>query len=177
MGQNQVILRHQKFTFLRAKKWASERTSERSGGRERSEQSGASEWVSGAKERANRQASGPLLTSRFLLVSDQSVLCQNRRRLTIKDRHIFPSLSCLKVEKCRYEYFMDVNIPAQITTAPAQPPTTWAAVYTAWFYIDVRKFIVLKFKRFIMTDADSSPLVHFCFLFMIITWNEDKREE
>ena len=46
MGQNQVILRHQKFTFPRARewaKWASKRMSERSGGREWSEQSGASE--------------------------------------------------------------------------------------------------------------------------------------
>ena len=34
--------------------------SERSGGRERSEQSGASERVSGANERANGRASGPV---------------------------------------------------------------------------------------------------------------------
>ena len=53
MGQNQVILGHQKFTFPQTRewaKWASERTSARSGGRERSEQSGASERVSGASE-------------------------------------------------------------------------------------------------------------------------------
>ena len=42
-------------------KWASERMSERSGGRERSEQSGASKRVSGAREWANVQASGPVL--------------------------------------------------------------------------------------------------------------------
>ena len=57
----------------------------------------------------------------------------------------FAFLSCLKVENTRYEYFMDVNAPAQIIsaiaqiisapaqliiapaqldTAPAQPPTT-----------------------------------------------------
>ena len=39
MGQNQVILRHQKFTFPRAREWAkrvSEQTSDRSGARERS---------------------------------------------------------------------------------------------------------------------------------------------
>ena len=36
----------------------------------------------------------------------------------------FLFLSYLKVEKLRYEYFMDI-------TAPAQPPTTGAAVYTA----------------------------------------------
>ena len=50
----------------------SERTSERSGGRERSEQSGSSERVSGASERANGRASGPVLTSRFLFVPDHS---------------------------------------------------------------------------------------------------------
>ena len=49
-------------------------------------------------------------------------------------------LSCLKVEKIRYEYFVDFNAPAQLITvpaqpitAPAQPPATGAAVYTALF--------------------------------------------
>ena len=41
--------------------------SERSGGRERSEQSGASERVSGASERANGRASDPVLQSGFLV--------------------------------------------------------------------------------------------------------------
>ena len=41
--------------------WASEGTNERSEGREQSEQCGASEWVSGASERANRGANGPVL--------------------------------------------------------------------------------------------------------------------
>ena len=50
----------------------SERTSKRSGGRERSEQSGASEQVSGASERANERASGPVLRSVFLAVIDHS---------------------------------------------------------------------------------------------------------
>ena len=70
-GQNQVILRHQNFTFAQARewaKWASEWTSEHSGGRERSEQSGASERVSGASEWANGRGSGPVLTSGFLVV-------------------------------------------------------------------------------------------------------------
>ena len=52
------------YTFAQAREWAkwgSERTSEHSGGRERSEQSGASERVSGASERANGRASGPVL--------------------------------------------------------------------------------------------------------------------
>ena len=53
---------------------ANERTSERSGGRERSEQSGASEGVSGASERANGRASGPVLTSLFLFVPDHSAV-------------------------------------------------------------------------------------------------------
>ena len=46
--------------------------SERSGGRERSEQSGASERVSGASERANGRASSPVLQSVFLTVFDHS---------------------------------------------------------------------------------------------------------
>ena len=51
-----------------------DKTSERSGGRERGEQSGASERVSGASERANGRASGPVLTSLFLVVPDHSAL-------------------------------------------------------------------------------------------------------
>ena len=43
-----------------------------SGGCERSEQSGASERVSGASERANGRASDPVLTSRFLVDPDHS---------------------------------------------------------------------------------------------------------
>ena len=53
----------------------------------------------------------------------------------------------LKVEKFRYEYFMDITAPAQIITAPAQlitapaqlitapaqPPATGVVVYTALF--------------------------------------------
>ena len=46
--------------------------SERSGGRERSEQSGVSQRVSGASERANGQASGPVLQTVFLAVFDHS---------------------------------------------------------------------------------------------------------
>ena len=45
----------------------SERASERSGGHERSKQSGASERVSGASERANRRASGPILLYSWLI--------------------------------------------------------------------------------------------------------------
>ena len=41
--------------------WMSERTNERSGARERSEQCGANEWVSGASERASGRANGPAL--------------------------------------------------------------------------------------------------------------------
>ena len=52
----------------------SERTSERSGGREQSEQSGASERVSGASEGANGRAIGPVLQSVFLAVLDHSAL-------------------------------------------------------------------------------------------------------
>ena len=65
-----------KYTFPRARewaKWASERTSERSGGRERSEQCGARERMSSASERANGQASGPVLSSGFLIILAHSV--------------------------------------------------------------------------------------------------------
>ena len=56
MGQNQVILRHQKFTFPQARewaKWARELTSERC-------------------ERTSGQASGPVLTFLILFISDHS---------------------------------------------------------------------------------------------------------
>ena len=46
--------------------------SARSGGCKQSEQSGASIRVSGASERANGRASGPVLMSRFLFVPDHS---------------------------------------------------------------------------------------------------------
>ena len=52
--------------------------SERSGARERSEQCGASERVSGASERANGQASGPVLTSRFLAFLTHRALMPHR---------------------------------------------------------------------------------------------------
>ena len=77
VGKNTDKIAIQSFTVPRARewaKWASERTSERSGGREQSEQSGASERVSGASDRANGRASGPVLTSRFLFVPDHSAI-------------------------------------------------------------------------------------------------------
>ena len=68
-------------TSSEVREWASERTNERSGARERSEQCGASAWVSGASERANGGANGPVLdfivilsnVARFLGV--KRVLC------------------------------------------------------------------------------------------------------
>ena len=48
--------------------------SEYSGAHEQSEQGGSIERVSGASERANGQASGPVLTSGFLFVLDHSAL-------------------------------------------------------------------------------------------------------
>ena len=50
MGQNQVILRHQKFTFPR---------------------------VSGATERVNGRVSGPVLTSRFISVLNHSGMARH----------------------------------------------------------------------------------------------------
>ena len=54
--------------------------SERSGGRERSEQSGASERVSDASKRANGRASGPVVQSVFLAVIDHSALWEYQRK-------------------------------------------------------------------------------------------------
>ena len=47
--------------------------SEHSGARQCRKQCGASERVSGASERANGRASGPVLTSGFLVILDHSV--------------------------------------------------------------------------------------------------------
>ena len=67
--------------------------SERSGGRERSEQSGASERVSGASERvsgaserANGRASGPVLQSVFLAVIDHSAIVDNASKRMSEQR-------------------------------------------------------------------------------------------
>ena len=69
MGENQFILGHKNSL---SHERGSER-SERSGGRERSDHTGASERVSGASERANGRASGPVLMSRFMAVLNHSV--------------------------------------------------------------------------------------------------------
>ena len=72
-------------------------------------------------------------------------LCRSVRpsvRRSVGPSHFtfFAFLSYLKVEKFRYEYFMDITAPAQIITAPAQlitapaqPPATGVVVYTALF--------------------------------------------
>ena len=52
----------------------SKRISERSEANEQRERGGASKQVSGASEQANGRASGPVLTSLFLLVPDHSAL-------------------------------------------------------------------------------------------------------
>ena len=52
----------------------------------------------------------------------------------------FAFLGYLEEDKFSYEYFMDINAPAQFITAPAQlitaaaqPPATGVVVYTALF--------------------------------------------
>ena len=81
MGQNQVILRYQKLTLPRVRKWtkwanqwAQRRARAKRAVRSSPEQSGASKRVSGASERANGRASGPVLTSLFLFVPDHSAI-------------------------------------------------------------------------------------------------------
>ena len=59
----------------------SEQTSERSGVHERSEKCGASKRVSGASERANGRASGPVLTSRFMAVLNPSAMIVGNKQL------------------------------------------------------------------------------------------------
>ena len=53
--------------------------SKRSGGHERSEQSGASERVSGTSQRANGRASDPVLQSVFLTAIDHSPVLERAR--------------------------------------------------------------------------------------------------
>ena len=55
--------------------------SERSGGCEQGEQSGASERVCGASERENGRASGPVLQSVFLVVLAHSELGKQRKEM------------------------------------------------------------------------------------------------
>ena len=40
-------------------------------------------------------------------------------------------------------YFMDVNAPAQLISAPAQPPATELVVYTALFFLVAFRLSVL----------------------------------
>ena len=67
-GSEQPEIGTSKFTLSHdlGSERASEQTRERSGARERSEQCGANERVSGASERASGQANGPVLTSKLL---------------------------------------------------------------------------------------------------------------
>ena len=79
---------------------------ERSGGRERNEQSGASERVSDVSERANGRASGPVLTSLFLFVPDHSALVTVRGQLQVNPKAIYHFFSSsplsMGVEVCTY---------------------------------------------------------------------------
>ena len=48
-----------------------------------------------------------------------AALCRSVCRSVRSHSTFLAFLSCLKVEKFRYEYFMDVNAPAQLISAPA----------------------------------------------------------
>ena len=71
--------------------------SERSGGRERSEQSGASERVSGASERANGRASDPILTSQFLFIHAHSALVSSCLVIPTQLSRLFPFLLVVRL--------------------------------------------------------------------------------
>ena len=60
--------------------------SERSGVQDRSKQGGASKRVSGASERANVRASGPVLQSEFLVILTHSPTGDDSGRETTKER-------------------------------------------------------------------------------------------
>ena len=69
MGQNRKKLRKNSHLIIHFPTSSGvSKVSERSGARERSEQYGASERVSGASERANGRVGGPVLTSAFLII-------------------------------------------------------------------------------------------------------------
>ena len=94
MGQNRKKHRINSYLAVpRAREWAkraSEQTSERSRGREQSEQSGSSKRVSGVGERGNGRASGPVLTSGFLTVLDHSAHLATKEKwhiVTRKQQH------------------------------------------------------------------------------------------
>ena len=61
----------------------SERANERSGAREQSELCGASERVSGASERANGRASGPVLTSQLMAVLNHSAVGGGNQKIRL----------------------------------------------------------------------------------------------
>ena len=83
-----MILRHKNSHFFTSSgvSKVSERMNERSGAHERSEQGGASERVSGASERANGRASGPVLQSVFLAVIDHSAIVDNASKRMSEQR-------------------------------------------------------------------------------------------
>ena len=72
------------------------------GASEASEASEASKQVSGAGERANGQASGPVLTSLFLFVPDHSGVAQidlgTTRQLTCFRGIVFRGICCMYVQ-------------------------------------------------------------------------------
>ena len=80
--------------------------SERSGGRERSKQSEASDRVSGASERGNGRASDPVLMSRFLFVPDHSATF----RINIKE---YQETIIVKMEQIEKKV---TSIPVTTTT-------------------------------------------------------------
>ena len=99
---------------------ASEQMSEHSGVRERSEQCGTSERVSGASERGNGRASGPVLTTRFLAVPNHCASTAEKEKIgepgrelvknvIVRGRKIFPMILLPCVLNALREFFFSLS--------------------------------------------------------------------
>ena len=107
------------FTFPQAREWAkraSERTSERSRGREWSEQSGASERVSGVSERAKGRASCPVLNES--IPESFGPLCNGQvfksGYFVVRDHNSLVVLSHYGTKKCHFETWNHLSMSSGV---------------------------------------------------------------
>ena len=113
--------------------------SERSGGREQSEQSRASKWVSGVSERANGRASGPVLQSVFLAVIDHSESEEDNKRSSL-----FPSfyISSSGWKTTVSKILSHDAFPWDRDCESAGIPESYCACLNSWAWCNVRIAIV-----------------------------------